>query len=285
LVPPRRRQAYSVSLVLPAFNEGKWVGETIGSVQNAMDGLGMDYEIIIVDDGSTDETSSRALAAANGHTVRVVGYPGNMGKGFALMYGYERAMGDRVVFLDSDAEVSCRTLGRYLAALDAADLVIGSKRLPGSSVSAPFSRKFLSCGFHLLTSVLIGLKNTDTQSGLKAFRAAPMRRVFGHLAVKRYAFDVELLAVAQLQGLKVVELPVEVNISSQFNLKPAMHMFLDLLGIAYRLKIARSYQRRIGGFDAYGALLPSRRLDSSPQGAASLTRSEGHGFIQGSSSA
>lgn len=102
-------------------------------------------------------------------------------------------------------------------------------------------RRFLSHGFNVLVKLLTGIKVKDTQTGLKAFRRDSLDAIFLKLAIKRYAFDVELLAVANLHGLKVVELPVNIRMRGLFSLREVWRMFADLLGIAYRLRILKQY--------------------------------------------
>jgi hypothetical protein len=96
-----------------------------------------------------------------------------------------------------------------------------------------------------LARLLIGFDLKDTQVGLKVMRKNAVSAIFPRLAVKRYAFDVELLAVSHLYGLKIVEMPVRLDLSAPFKAKEAWRMFVDLLGIVYRLRITRWYQKQI----------------------------------------
>lgn len=105
------------------------------------------------------------------------------------------------------------------------------------------SRKLLSYGFNGLVRLLTGVPLGDTQSGLKAMKKTAFIDIFPRLAVKRYAFDVELLVVANLYGLKVVEMPVNIKLGASFNPKEIWRMFVDLLGIAYRLRVIHWYRR------------------------------------------
>jgi dolichyl-phosphate beta-glucosyltransferase len=107
----------------------------------------------------------------------------------------------------------------------------------------PLVRRLLSHGFNVLVRVLTGVPWRDTQAGLKAIRKSALLDVFQRLAVKRYAFDAELLAVANLYGLKVVEMPVKLKMGASFKLKEIWRMLIDLLGIAYRLRVRRFYQK------------------------------------------
>jgi glycosyltransferase involved in cell wall biosynthesis len=231
-----------VSFVLPAYNEGEAIGGVLERLDSAVVGNGFDYEVLVVDDGSKDDTRMRASQyAIRRWNVRVLGYDRNVGKGFAIRTGYQNALGDAVVFLDSDSDVDVKQVERYVRALRNADIVIGSKRHPSSEVEAPLVRRFLSLGFNVLVRLLTGIRASDTQTGIKAVRKEAFERVFRSMCVKRYAFDVELLAVAGLYGLKVVELPVRLRIGSRFSALEVCRMLQDVLGIAYRLRIKKSY--------------------------------------------
>ena len=142
-------------------------------------------------------------------------------------------------------EIDLRTISKYLEALKHGDIVIASKKHTDSRVEVPLSRRILSEGFNGLVRLLTGVPLKDTQSGLKAMRKSAFIDIFPRLAVKRYAFDVELLAVANLYGLKVVEMPVNIKLDATFKPKEMWHMFVDLLGIAYRLRIIHWYQRQL----------------------------------------
>ena len=235
-----------LSLVMPAYNEEDSVDLVIERVDAVVRRLGLRYELIVVDDGSVDSTRIRVrdYARNNGH-VKVVGYNNNVGKGFALRTGFSHAVGDMVVFMDSDADVDPEQVGRYVIALKEADVVVASKWHPQSKVDTPLIRRILSHGFNVLVKLLVGLRLSDTQAGLKAIRRSAFMSVFPRLSVKRYAFDVELLALADLLGLKVAELPINIRLRSLFSFREVWRMFIDLLGIAYRLRVKKWYQRGV----------------------------------------
>jgi hypothetical protein len=151
--------------------------------------------------------------------------------------------GDIVIFADSDMEIDLGTVSKYIQALEDGDIVIASKRHSGSQVEAPLTRKILSLCFNGLVRLLTGVPLNDTQSGLKAMKKNAFVDIFPRLTVKRYAFDAELLAVSHLSGLKVVEMPVNMKLDASFKPKEIWNMFIDLLGIAYRLRIIHWYQR------------------------------------------
>jgi glycosyltransferase involved in cell wall biosynthesis len=233
-----------LSFVLPAYNEGECIEGCLDSLERVVKDVGVRYEVVVVDDGSSDATRLNAVryAGRNGH-VRVVGYGQNAGKGYAVRRGFLESKGRSVVFVDSDLDVGFEQVGAYVEALRHADIVVGSKWHPDSCVNVPLVRRILSCSFSVLVRLLTGVGLRDTQTGLKAVRRRAFLDVFPCLSVKRYAFDVELLTVARLRGLRVVEMPVHVRLQGLFSVREVWRMFVDLLGIAYRLRVRRWYQR------------------------------------------
>jgi dolichol-phosphate mannosyltransferase len=235
-----------ISFVVPAYNEALHIEDTLGAIDAVIHDKNLLYEIVVVDDGSIDKTYFNAIRYANrnGH-VRVLSYPKNMGKGYAIKKGFSNANGNIVFFTDGDMEIDFDNISDYVRALENGDIVIASKRHQNSHVDVPFSRKILSQCFNTLVRLLTGVPQKDTQSGLKAMKKNAFNNIIPRLAVKRYAFDVELLAVANMYGLKVVELPVNIRLDAKFKPKEIWHMFMDLLGIAYRLRIIHWYQREL----------------------------------------
>ncbi len=235
-----------LSFVVPAYNEEDFIEEMLGSIDDVIADKHIPYEILVVDDGSIDSTLARArrYAGKNGH-VKVLSYRQNIGKGHAVRTGFMKANGNVVVFADSDMEIDLTVISEYLDALKYGDIVIASKKHSDSRVDVPISRRILSEGFNGLVRLFTGVPLRDTQSGLKAMRKSAFIDIFPRLAVKRYAFDVELLAVANLYGLKVVEMPVNIELDAKFKPKEMVHMFLDLLGVAYRLRVIHWYQRQL----------------------------------------
>ncbi len=237
----------AVSFVLPAYNEGGSIETALRKLDSTVNGNGLRYEVVVVDDGSIDDTRVKALrwsmrAARNGH-VRVLGYDRNEGKGFAVRMGFLMALGDAVVFVDSDMAIDFAQVEKYVEALKNGDIAIGSKWHRDSIVQVPTVRKFMGRSFNVLVKLFTGMRIADTQTGIKAVRRRAFEKVFRSMSVKRFAFDVELLVAAKVLGLRIVELPVRLTIRKSFKLKEMRHMFLDLLGIAYRLRIKKWYQR------------------------------------------
>ncbi|RLI04609.1 glycosyltransferase family 2 protein [Candidatus Bathyarchaeota archaeon] len=234
-----------VSVILPAYNEEDRISLTLQGLNRSLTEVGLPYEVIIVNDGSNDSTYEVAVREAEnyGGKVKVVGYGKNMGKGYALKTGFTYATGEIVIFMDSDMEITPNQLIHYVKALNYGDVVIASKRHPQSYVEMPLLRKFLSCCFNLLVKLFTGLRLSDTQAGLKAVKRRALEKIFPKLTVKRFAFDVEFLVVADLCGLKIIELPVNLHLRrGVFSFLDVWRMFLDLMGITYRLRVLKWYQ-------------------------------------------
>ncbi len=234
----------ALSFVVPAYNEEDFIEDTLGTIDAVIKGKNLTYEIVVVDDGSLDGTLAKVVKyAKNNAHIKVVSYTKNIGKGYAVKTGFMQTSGDLVVFTDSDMEIDLGMVSKYLKALEDGDIVIASKRHSSSQIKAPLSRKILSLSFNTLVRLLTGVPLNDTQSGLKAMKKSAFVDIFPRLTVKRYAFDAELLTVAHLYGLKVVEMPVKIKLDASFKPKEMWNMFIDLLGIAYRLRVIHWYQR------------------------------------------
>lgn len=229
---------------MPAYNEANCIRQSISEVRKRFEAVSQDFEIIVVDDGSSDGT--RKIAERfSGKRFKIVGYDNNQGKGHAIKLGLYNATGEFAFLLDSDLEIHPKELVSYIEALGSADFVVGSKRHPLSTVRTPATRRFLSLGFNFLERFLTGVHATDTQCGLKAARSAALYQVLPLLSVKRYAFDAELLTVASLFGYTIKELPVDIDLKATFSVRQVFRMLIDLLGISYRLRLTKWYQKNM----------------------------------------
>ena len=242
----------SLSVVMPAYNEGETIYTNLIETIRTLDTFGMEYEIIAVNDGSMDNTTEMISKVASVHPqVLLVTYTKNGGKGNAIREGVRFAKNDLVAFLDSDLELHPRQLRHFIEEIETtgADVVIGSKRHPDSIVrNYPERRVRLSKGYSLLVKVLFGMHLTDTQPGLKLFKRKVLVREYPKITVKRYAFDLEILYNAMSDGYKVVEVPLEINFSrvdgGRIGFHSVMCMFRDTMGIFYRAKITRYYNKK-----------------------------------------
>ncbi len=240
-----------ISVIMPAYNEAEYIEQNAREVANTLFDFGYDFEVIIVDDGSPDNTYRRAVLAVAEHPehVRVLRYDKNEGKGNALTCGSLYARGEYIVFLDADMDLHPVQLPVLFEIMRerCADVVVGSKHHPLSAVQYPPIRRLYSVCYYLLVRALFGLPLRDTQTGLKVFRSAVLRSVLPRLLAKRFAFDIELLANAHRQGFVLVDAPVTLNFQrtlGRIRFKDVLAVLTDTLAIFYRMRILRYYDRR-----------------------------------------
>jgi glycosyltransferase involved in cell wall biosynthesis len=239
---------HKVSVVVPAYNESHDIEANLRAIVDALRDRTAKLEIVLVDDGSRDLTwqhAARAMCKGD-VTVRVLRYERNQGKGYALACGARHATGEFVVFLDADLDLHPDQVPGFFDVLFAtnADAVIGSKWHPDSRVEYPAWRRVLSRGYYAMVRLLFGLPLRDTQTGLKLFRARLIERVVPRLLSKRFAFDVELLAVAHRMGFLIVEAPVQLQFRRdvpRLRFTDSWNVLVDTLAIFYRIHIRRYY--------------------------------------------
>src|SRR3989337_1948220 len=174
----------ALSFVVPAYNESKHIMSALVSLDDMAKPKKVQYEVVVVDDGSKDDTLSKArqYANMNGH-VRIISYTKNQGKGYAVQAGFMQTTGDVVVFVDSDRDIDVSIISSYVEALKDGDIAIASKWHPDSVVEMPIVRKVLSHSFNVLVRLLVGVSFKDTQAGLKAMRRDAFENIFPRLAV------------------------------------------------------------------------------------------------------
>lgn len=240
-----------LSLVLPAYKQEKTIVKDIKNLDKVLSSLQLEHEILVVVDGFLDNTFKRAKSLENSN-IKILGYKENKGKGFAIKYGVEKAKGEIIGFIDAGMDLDPREISIMLDIMDwnTADIVVGSKLHPESKVNYPFTRKILSWGYRTLTHVLFGFRVRDTQVGLKIFRNKVAKEVFSRIIVKRFAFDIEVLAVAHRLGYtKIYESPIKLNfrggnsITSKSLWNVIFWMLWDTVAIFYRLKILHYYAK------------------------------------------
>ena len=243
---PRYGSLCIISVVIPVYNQQNTISTSLARIRQVLDSLSSSYELIVVNDGSRDDTLKiLQREQASNPQLKIVSYEKNMGKGYAVRKGILESIGHLVIFTDGDLDISPVTITEYIGQLAHCDLVIASKRHAQSRVVSPASRKFLSRAFNLVVRILTGISIKDTQSGLKAGSGPALRAIFKLMLVKRYAFDVELLTIASLLKMKIKEMPVEINLDRKFKVKDITKMFVDVMAVAYRHRIMHWYQRQI----------------------------------------
>lgn len=238
-----------VSLIAPVHNGGAFIAQSAHAIARSLSALDGPFELIIVSDGSTDDTATRARSAGLKEVV-VLEYDGNRGKGYAICAGISHARGKMVGWLDADLDISPDVIVAAARKLQTGefDAVVGSKRHRQSQVQYPLTRRVLSSGYQLLTRLLFRVNVRDTQVGAKLFRREMLDVVAPLLLVKRYAFDIEVLAVGAEFGFdRLAEVPVDLQyrFTGTGVGAPAVRlMFKDTLAIGYRIHLRHWYVRQ-----------------------------------------
>lgn len=237
-----------ISVVIPAYNENGIILETIKECLSSLKGF--DNEIIIVDDGSHDGTYETVKEFAKAHkNIEIVNYGGNQGKGYAIRYGFKHTTGDMVAFIDADMNIHPGQILTFINEMKrtGTDVVVGSKRHPDSKVNYPINRKIFSNIYYMFIKILFGLNVRDTQVGMKLYKRKVLDDVCPIVLVKRYAFDIEVLANAHRLGYKIIEAPVEINMDfdSKVNKRAIWNMLWDTCAVFYRMKIIHYYDEKL----------------------------------------
>jgi len=201
-----------ISIVLPAFNEENCITQAIEQVVAYVDSRRLAAEIIVVDDGSSDNTATLARAmAADDQRIRVLSHSPNRGKGYSVRRGVLAARMPMVMFLDVDMATPISEADKLREALEAgADMAIGSRYLPQSCLARPqrWLRRTLGSGFRWLAIHWLSLGVSDVTCGFKGFRAEVARRLFTMQRENGWAFDAELIYLGRKLGYRIVEIPV-----------------------------------------------------------------------------
>jgi dolichyl-phosphate beta-glucosyltransferase len=202
-----------LSLVIPAYNEEACLKRSFETVKEYLDTLRKDYEMILVDDGSTDSTASiiRDIVRTSPQ-CRSLSSPVNKGKGDAVKRGVLNAAGKYIIFTDADLAVPVHFLGTCLKQLEAGTpMVIGSRHLPESSFKvreAPL-RQFLGEIFRKFAQLSLGLRVSDITCGLKGFEEKAAFDIFSRSKINRWGYDAEIIFLGQKLGHKIEEFPVD----------------------------------------------------------------------------
>ena len=265
---PYRKSSGSIdcSIILPAYNEAARILPYLRSITSYMQDRGQPYEVLVVDDGSTDATASIVETLASSvPEIHLLRAPGRRGKGAAVRRGMRAAVGEIQLFTDADGATPIQELAQLEQALvSGADVAIGSRalasQLPGYTVQTRWYRTILTTLFNSVVrqSSLRGI--TDTQCGFKLFRQSVAADLFQVSSIDGYGFDLELLCIAQQRGYRIAEIPV--NWSHQPDSK--FRVFRDVLAMVREMALIR--RNKTKGYYA----VPSQSRDFHPSAASQL---------------
>jgi len=228
------------SIVIPAYNEAARLGTTLDRVLNYVAAQRWDAEVIVVNDGSRDQTPDLVRSHAQSHpALRLLENPGNRGKGYSVRNGMLHAGGEVLLFSDADLSSPIEEATKLFAAIrSGADIAIGSRWLQPELQAYRQSvlRQFYGRIFNLALRILLSLNFKDTQCGFKAFTRKAAQTIFPLQEIERWGFDPELLYLARKSGLKVKEVAVVWSHSEGTRINPlrdGLRMFAEVLKIRW----------------------------------------------------
>ena len=228
------------SFIIPAYNESGRIRPTLDEILRYTAEQKWDCEILVVDDGSRDDTPDVIREYADRHSqIQLLQNPGNRGKGYSVRNGMRHARGDICLFTDADLSSPISEAPKLFEAIrEGADVAIGSRWLRAElqTERQPLYRQAFGRIFNLVLRVFLGLRFRDTQCGFKAFRREAAQRIFPLQKIERWGFDPEILYVARRMGLRVAEVPVVWAHSEGTRLHPfrdGIRMFIDVLHVRW----------------------------------------------------
>jgi glycosyltransferase involved in cell wall biosynthesis len=237
-----------LSVVVPTYQQCAVIAHNVEVILGKLDRFGANLEVIVVIDGGDDDSATQ-LARITDSRLRVITYQPNKGKGHALKTGSQEARGRWIAWLDSDLDLDPSGIPLFVDTAELLDLdvVVGSKRHPDSEVDYPWLRRCYSALYQRLVQAMFGLNVRDTQVGIKLFRRDVLEAVLPVTLVKRFAFDIEILAVAYHFGYhRIAEGPVRLKYNfsgSRMDWAAIGRALWDTLAVFYRLRIRRYYDR------------------------------------------
>lgn len=232
-----------LSVIIPMFNESKRIKTTLATVISFLNSKKYTHEIILINDGSTDDTLD-VVKSVSGFSdkVIIINLERNQGKGNAIKQGMLFAKGEYILFMDADGSTPITELDLLLQYSEqGVDVVVGSRRISGAEIleERTFLRGILSLVFSTLVEITFPLNIKDPQNGFKVFSNRAAKLIFELQTIKRWAFDVEVLVIAKKLGLTVKEIPIhwKNSILSKMNFLGMCGMISDLLRIRANLLV------------------------------------------------
>lgn len=217
-----------ISVIIPAYNEERIIRNSIKSIIAYMRENFKSYEIIVVDDGSTDKTPE-ILREFSGE-IRILTNTKNMGKGYCVKKGVMYATGDKIVFTDADMAYPKKYIKEFSKVLDTTDMVIGKRDSVRSAY--PFYRRLMSNALSYANKLLFQNIPSDTQCGLKGFRNKTAKSIFDRCTINRFGFDIETICIANLLGKSIREYSVHMTSYEKSTVNPVTAPYKILSDIA-----------------------------------------------------
>lgn len=227
-----------LSIVIPAYNEESRIASTLVLLQKFFEEKNIKFEVVVVDDGSSDLTSTVVLRLSETYpNIRLVSYPHNEGKGYAVKFGVANSRGELILMADADGSTPFGEFERLKSAIDEnVDIAVGSRAIssPEVKLETTFLRKLFGRSFSFFVRLILQVPILDTQCGFKLFRAETARDIFSKTTIYGFGFDVEVLFLAYKKKYNVREVAINwSNVAgSKVNLiRDSFKMFLDLIKV------------------------------------------------------
>ena len=222
-----------LSIVVPCYNEGKDIVKNIEKVKEYLKSKDINHELILVNDGSTDNTED-LIKSIEG--VSAFSYSPNKGKGYAVKYGIEQATGDYTLFMDADLSTDLSAIEKVIELAPNYDFIVGSRHAKGSVIKKkqPVFRVFIGWCCRVLVKMLFHTKLKDTQCGFKTFKTDVAKKIVSKQLINNFAFDVEYVYITKLNNISMTELGViwsDDRGSTVSPFKSSMKFFKDLFFI------------------------------------------------------
>lgn len=239
------------SLIIPAYR-CQTLDQDLHKILTVCDRLNLDYEVLCVLDGRASRFDKTLELATSVHhpALRIFFHSKNQGKGYAVRQGFKHARGNIIGFMDAGNDIEATDLIPALTVFQksGADIVVGSKNHLDSQIASPWQRKLYSSVLQRLTHLCFGINCSDTQAGLKLFKGELIRTVLPELTINRWAFDIELLYIAQkIRKLQLIEVPIHLtyNYKSNIDTSALVNFFSDFWKFYLNIK-KQEVMERIG---------------------------------------
>lgn len=222
-----------LSIVIPCYNEGFRIAQTVKTVKEFLSNKGYSWEIILVNDGSKDNTLEKAKQISD---VTLITYDINRGKGYALRQGVAKSQGEYICLSDADLSTPISEIDKFIERIDEFDVIIGSRALQKEKVKSIWYRKLLGEIGNVLIRMMLKVPYKDTQCGFKLLKSSTVKEIFLSTNFDRWSYDFEFIHLLEQKKMKIFEMPVLWKATGDTRVKPGDYFrtFRDLLSIVTR---------------------------------------------------
>lgn len=247
-----KSNSHFLSVIVPIYRQEKTIADDLTTINHTLSQIRYNYEIIAIVDGLTTDKSFSIIKKLKIPKLKVFGLSQNHGKGYTVRFGMTKTKGDYIAFIDAGMEIDPNGISIILEHMEwyNADIIVASKRHPASQIKYPLDRKIISFLAQNFAKIFLGIKVRDTQAGLKIFKRKVLEKVFPRLLVKNFAFDLEILSVANRLGFsRIYEAPVKLNykfnsLTHASGFKTIYQCFIAALTVFYRLRLLGYYDNK-----------------------------------------